>query len=148
MVKIQFLNPVSQNKFLHNMVNAKKRNSNYKHLYYYLIADVKDKASFRLNDENGEVVVCDIDFYPDENLVEIECSPCDFDKLQSLMLDALEEINEKAWMKFIDTDFFYNSQGEFFVKGTRNEIYKLSSDRNGLLEIEAYRIPMEMRENK
>jgi len=149
-IKIKFSNPVSQNKFLHNLVCAKKSNTNYKHFYHTLLDEAKDKVSFRINDEDRAVIAWDIDFYPDENLVDIECHPCDIDKLQSLVFDLLESINEKAWVRLIDTKFFYNGGMEFFVimGGAKQELYKLSVDRNSLLSVEGYHIPMEVREGQ
>lgn len=148
-VKIKFLNPVSQEKFLHNLVNAKKKDSNYKHSYHKLLEEAKSKASFRISDEEGKIIVsCEIDFYPDENLVDIEVHPCDFDKFQALVLATLEGINEKAFIRFIDIKFFYNGGNEFFVLsvGGKRKIYKLSVDRDRLLDVEAYHIPMEIKE--
>jgi hypothetical protein len=143
-VKIKFLkNPVSQVKFLHNLVNAKKRNSNYKHLHHYVIDEAKDKVSFHLNDENGEVVVCDIDFYPNENLVDIEVHPCDFGKLQSLLVfDLLESINEEAVVRFIDEKFYFDGGMDFYIviDGKKEIIRKVSSDRENLLEVTSARI--------
>jgi hypothetical protein len=142
-VKIKFLKPVTQDKFLHNLVNAKKRNINYKHLHHFVIDEAKDKVSFHLNDENGEVVVCDIDFYPDENLVDFECYPCDFGKLQSLLVfDLLESINEEAIVRFLDEKFFFDGGVDFYIviDGKRNIIHKVSSDRNNLMEVTNSRI--------
>jgi len=146
-VKIKFLKPVTQNKFLHNLVNAKKRNSNYKHLFHYVIDEAKDKVSFRLTDENGEVVVCDIDFYPDENLVDMECSPCDFGKLESLLVfDLLEGINEKAVVRFIDEKIYFDGGMDFYyiTGGKKTKILKVSSDRNDFLEVTNSRILAEI----
>jgi hypothetical protein len=139
-VKIKFLNPVSQNKFLHNLVNAKKRNSEYKHLYHKLIEEAKDKVSFHISNEENKIVVSfEMDFYPDENLVDIECQPCDFGKLESLLVfDLLEAINEKAVVRFIDTKFFFDEGMDFYVefKDRNGEgIRKVSSDRDNLLEV-------------
>jgi len=139
-VKIKFLNPVSQNKFLHNLVNAKKRNSEYKHLYHKLIEEAKDKVSFHISNEENKIVVSfEMDFYPDENLVDIECQPCDFGKLESLLVfDLLEAINEKAIVRFIDTKFFFDEGMNFYVefKDRNGEgIRKVSSDRDNLLEV-------------
>jgi len=143
-VKIKFLNPVSQNKFLHNLVNAKKRNSEYKHLYHKLIEEAKDKVSFYISDEENKVSVSfEVDFYPDENLVDIECQPCDFGKLQSLLVfDLLESINEKAVIRFIDEKFYFDGGVDFYIiiGGKKEIIRKVSSDRNNLLEVTNSRI--------
>ena len=125
---------------MHNLVNAKKRNVEYKHLYHKLLEEAKDKVSFRISGEDGKTIVfCDIDFYPSENLVDIECQPCDFDKLQSLLIfDLLESINEKAIVRFIDTKFFFDGGMDFYVefKDRNGEgIRKVSSDRDNLLEV-------------
>lgn len=147
-IKIKFLNSVTQDKFMHNLLNAKKKNSEYKHLYHKIIQEANDIVSFRISDEEGKIIVsCEINFYPDENLVDIEFQPCDLEKLKSLVFDTLEEMNEKAKMRFVDTRFFYNGGVEFFVMpaGAKQEIYKLSVDRDRLLDVEAYRIPMEIR---
>lgn len=139
-VKIKFLKPVTQGKFLHNLVNAKKRNVEFKHLYHKLLEEDKDKVSFRIFDEqNKNVVYCDIDFYPEENLVDIECQPCDFGKLESLLVfDLLESINENAVVRFIDTKFYFDGGMDFYVgfKDKNGEgIRKVSSDRDNLLEV-------------
>ncbi|MDO9231658.1 MAG: hypothetical protein Q7U36_04255 [bacterium] len=139
-VKIKFLKPVTQNKFLHNLVNAKKKNSEYKHLYHKLIEEAKDKVSFHISNEENKVIVSfEMDFYPDDNLVDIECQPCDFGKLESLLVfDLLEAINEKAVVRFIDTKFFFDEGMNFYVefKDRNGEgIRKVSSDRNNLLEV-------------
>lgn len=133
---------------MHHLVNAKKRSSNYKHLRHYVIDEVKDKVSFRLNDEKGEVVVCDIDFYPAEDLIDMECSPCDFRKLESLLVfDLLESISEKAFARFLDTKFYY-SGSQFFVitDGPKPIVYRVSPDRNTLNEVADSRIYREIME--
>ncbi|MFZ2193155.1 MAG: hypothetical protein WAV31_02840 [Candidatus Moraniibacteriota bacterium] len=143
-VKIKFLNSVGQERFLHNLVNAKKRNLNYKHLYHRLINEAKDKVSFHISDENNNAVVfCEINFYPAENLVDIECQPCDFGKLQSfLIFDLLESINEKAVARFIDEKFYFDGSVDFYIliDGKKEIIRKVSSDRENLLEVTNARI--------
>lgn len=143
-VKIKFLKPVTQDKFLHHLVNAKKRNVEYKHLYHKLLEEDNDKVSFRIFDEqNKNVVYCDIDFYPEENLVDIECQPCDFGKLESLLVfDLLESINENAVVRFIDTKFYFDGGMDFYVVIDRKKeiIRKVSSDRNNLIEVTNSRI--------
>ncbi|KKP67798.1 MAG: hypothetical protein UR66_C0010G0036 [Candidatus Moranbacteria bacterium GW2011_GWE1_35_17] len=137
-IKIKFLNPVTQDKFVHNLLNAKKKNSEYKHLYHKIIQEAKDTVSFRINNEEGKIIVsCEINFYPDENLVDIECHPCDFGKLQTLLVfDLLEAINEKAVVRFIDSKFYFDSGMDFYivVDMKKGLVSKISSDRNRLLE--------------
>lgn len=138
-VKIKFQNPVSQEKFMHNLVNAKKVNGNYKHFQHKVLEEAKNKVSFRLsNDEGRTVVFIEMDFYPEENLVEIECQPCNFDQLQTLLVfDLLESINERAVVRFIDTKFFYDGGMDFYVvlNGKKGNICKVSTDKENLLEV-------------
>ncbi|MDD3607176.1 MAG: hypothetical protein PHQ20_00025 [Candidatus Moranbacteria bacterium] len=146
-IKIKFLKPVSQNKFLHNLVNAKKRNSNYKHLYHKLLEEAQDKFSFQIYDENKNIVYCDIDFYPQDNEVCIECQPCDFEMLQSLLVfDLLESINEKSIIRFIDFKYFFDGGMDFYLVqgGLKNKIYKISSDRMNTLDVTNSRILAEI----
>jgi hypothetical protein len=139
-VKIKFLTPVSQNKFLHNLVNAKKRNANYKHFTHRLIKE-KDKAWFTIDEVN---VSCEINFYPNDNVADIECQPCDFEKLQSLLVfDLLESINEKAVVRFLDSKFFFNGDVEFYFV-SNNRLQKVSNNRNSLLAVDNSRIMAEI----
>ena len=148
-IKIKFLTPVSQGKFLHNLVNAKKSNPNYKHIPHKLLEEAKDKVSFRITDDDGKnIVYCDIDFFPEDNMVYVECQPGgNPDALQSLLLfDLLESINEKAVIRFFSSLYFFNGGMElYFVSGgPRQKVHKVSSNRNDLLEVGNSRIIAEI----
>ncbi len=147
-VKIKFLKSVTQDKFLHNLVNAKKKNSEYKHFHHHLFEEAKDKVSFSINDESGKNIVrCGIDFYPNENLVEMECSPCDFGKLQALLVfDLLQDINERAIVRFIDEKIYFDGGMDFYyvTDGPRPKIKKVSSSRDDFLEVTNSRILAEI----
>lgn len=149
-VKIKFLAPVSQEKLIHNLVNAKKRNPHYKHHLHKLIQEAKDKVSFQVfGESNKNLVYCDIDFYPEENLVDIECEASNYDQLHSLLVfDLLESIDEKAVIRFIDSKIFFNGGMEFYFvsNGPRQEIHRVSSDRNNLLEVTNSRTVVQIRQ--
>lgn len=143
-VKIKFLNnAVSQNKFVHNLVNSKKRNEHYKHFYHSLIENPNNVA-FTISDENKKIIVaCEFDFYPAENLVEVEFRPCDFEKLKSLLVfELLESINEKAVTRFLDERFYFDGGMDFYyVPDSPNpNIRKISSDKDDYLEVTNSRI--------
>lgn len=144
-IKIKFLSPVSQNKFLHHLENAKKRNGNYKHFNHKLFQEVKGSSvAFRIFDDKlKNLVNCEICFYPDENLVEIEFQPCEYGKLESLMVfDLLESINEQAVVRFMDEKIYFDGGMDFYyiTDGPRPVVRKISSDRSEFLEVTNGRI--------
>ncbi|MDD5489300.1 MAG: hypothetical protein PHP25_01280 [Candidatus Moranbacteria bacterium] len=132
------MKPVNREKFLHNLVNVKKRNPHYKHCLHKMILEAENKVSFQVFDNNKKsIVYCDIDFYPDDNLVDIECQPCDPEKLESLLVfDLLEAINEKAAVRFVDTKIYFAGDASFFVTDERKKekVYRISRDRERLLD--------------
>lgn len=147
-VKIKFLIPVSKNKFMHQLVNARKINSHYKHFPHKVLEEVPNKVNFRIFDGDKNLLNCEIDFYNDDTVC-IECDALNYDALQSLLVfDLLESINEKAVVAFFDSKFFFNGDVEFYfiAEGPRQEIQKVSSDRNNLLEVTNSRIKLEITE--
>jgi len=148
-IKIKFLNPVSQEKFLHNLLNAKKGNSNYKHFNHKFFQEVKDKVVFRIFDDKlKNLVNCEIDFYPND-VIHIECEANNYDELQSLLVfDLLEAINERAVVRYVDSKIFFNGDVEFYFisDGPRQEIQKVSSDRRNLLEVSNSRIVTQIKQ--
>lgn len=138
-IKIKFLTPIKLEKFLHNLVNAKKRNSNYKHYSHELIDNDNNEFTFRIFDDSRDIVYCDISCYTDGTL-HIEVKPgCDLDALQSLLVfDLLEDINEKAVIRFLTSKYFFNGDKEFYyvADGPRTKLQKVSSNRDDLLEVD------------
>jgi hypothetical protein len=146
-VKIKFLNPVSKNKFLHNLVNSRKINSYYRHFPHKLLNEATDNVTFRIFDGDKDLVKCEIEFC-ENGIVQIEYDALNYDALQSLLVfDLLESIDEKAVVAYVDSKFYFNGGMEFYfvVEGPRQEIHKVSSNRNDLLEVTNSRTILEIK---
>lgn len=135
-VKIKFLSPISKEKFLHQLANAKKLDSGYKHYQHKILEEAKDKFSFRIFDEKETLVNCEIDFYPND-VVNIDFQDCNnLEKLRNLLVfGLLDSICEKAIIRFAGSRYFYNG-GEFFIRHFPGKnVYKIASNRDTLLEV-------------
>jgi hypothetical protein len=145
--KFKFYRSMSQGRFLHNLKLAKKTHQYFRQFLHTIEVCEDGSQLFMLQDSEGSSVLnLHLDF-PSEDRVIAECEETNFEALETLLVfDLLESLDEKALVRFIDTKFFY-SDGEFFVvqDGPNPKTYKLSSDRETLLEVERYHIPLEIR---
>lgn len=137
---------MSKGKFMLQLAFAKKTNQYFRKFLHSVEDNVDGSSVFVLRDGEGETILrIQFDFYPDD-IVVAECEEGDFGALETLLVFSLLDcLGEKALVRFIDTKFFY-SEGEFFVvqDGPRPIIYKVSSDKESLLEVENYHIPREL----
>ncbi len=148
-IKFKFLKPISKEKFLHNLVNAKKRNSKYKHDLHKLVEN-ENKATLQILDKSGKSIInCDFEFHEKDDVVYVECEAENYDNLQLLLVfDLLESINEQAIVRYIDSKFFFNGDVEFYFiqDGPRQEIHKVASDRVNLQEVTNSRTIVKVRQ--
>lgn len=144
--KFKFCVPVKKEKFLFNFAFAKKSHPYFRQFLHATETNSDGSSAFLLRGSDGkEVLRLRFDFYPD-NIVTAECEAGNFAELEDLLVFGfLEMLGEKAFVRFIDTKFFY-SGAEFFVvqDGPNPKVNKLSSDKNTLLEVSGYRIPREI----
>lgn len=148
--KFKFYRATTKERFLRNLAFAKKGNQYYQAFTHSIETADGGSTDFLLVDSEGKIVLrLRFDFYPD-GVVYAECEDGNPSELESLLVfDLLEHIDEKAFVRFIDTKFFYDD-GEFFViqDGPNRVVRKILSDRNSLVELELYHIPLEIREEE
>ena len=142
---IKFVNPVRKEKVLHNLRNVKKITPILKN-YIPQIHNYK----FSLLDENQkEVCSCKLLFPEEGNIFLFSGFSGDYQKEFEKMLTQtlIEEIGEKAFIRtFIGekkVELYYDLD-DFFV-ASKGKIYQLGSDGEKLLEIEAGRVPREIK---
>lgn len=144
--KFKFYRSMSQEKFLHNLKLAKKNHQYFRQFLHTSEICADGSRLFILRDSEGNSVLNLHLIFLSEDIVIAECEEMNFEALETLLVfDVLVSLDEKAFVRFIDTKFLY-SDGEFFVvrDGPIPKVYKLSSDRNRLLEVENYHIPREI----
>jgi hypothetical protein len=140
---IQFVEAVSKEKMLHNLRNVKKIIPSLRS-YPFEITDEK----YLVKNDEGKVFV-EWRYFVDEKTHVIS-----FDKFKGelkdeveemLIFDFPEEMGEKCFVFNQEKKWkMYFSINEWFLI-EKNKVFKIGADREKLMEMEKYRIPLETR---
>jgi hypothetical protein len=141
-IKIQFVSPVSRGRLEHCLKNVKKIVPS---LRGYLFEVLEDK--YLIKDEDGSVLA-EFKYFVDEstNVICFDSFKGKFkDELEKMLVfDFAEEVGlkgfvfnkQKKWKMYFD--------GEWFLI-EKSGVYKIGLDREKLMKVDGYRIPLEVR---
>lgn len=143
-ITIQFVEAVSKEKMLHNLRNVKKIIPGLRS-YPFEITEEK----YLIKNEEGRIIA------EWRHFVDEKTHVISFDKFKGelkeeiekmLIFDFPEEVGEKCFVFNQEKKWkMYFSINEWFLI-EKNKVFKIGPDREKLIEIELYHVPIEARE--